>query len=700
MDIRRRALALVPFALLAACSGTEATRSCESDLDCGAPGEAHCDAGICVANGPPAVSVRAPSGPLLTHTLLRFTAAVSEPEAEDVAVAWSVAPLSAGCAGDVDALAGDPPAADAALWCAGTYEITATATDPWGHSSAASAVVSVSAAQGAPAVAATGAAAATHRCSGDPLACEAVGPGGATTFSLAASGTGGALTYGWTALPPERAPAATASFSPAATVPNPTVAIGSAGTPIAGPWRFRVRVLNELGLIAQAVVVVDVGNRPPSVTAPGFASDHRYDPAARRYVVETVLAPTVVDPDGDPVSATFEVSESPPSGCSVELTPDAPPAVRLVLSCADPASLLDVERSVVVAADDGNGGSQGATAPLEVRNRAPQFALVEGGAVTPALSVAHSVGACAAGGGSCYLVHERSPVVASDPDGDPLPAYELSAEVGPSSPQSYGRAWRDAGGAPWYEFGTPAPPAGDPAQFRGVNGESAFRLRARVQDPFGTEATAAIDLVVQNRPPAITAPASTTLAHQYDRGAAAYLAGAVVGGAADPDGDPVALAFEGDASCATSRLGDVVRAECAWPSHPAAQATHPFTLTGSDGWDSVSAATALAVTNGAPVPEPATVQACECVCDEWDTRYPDRCVLWVWAASGPVTVPVVFSEPEGDPVLVAGSKTCYEPGCSVTATASPSFTIRLWDGVAASDVPVTASCPLAPAVCK
>ena len=697
MKLHPRAVLLAASFHLVSCGGAENARSCRVDADCGAEGEVLCDQGTCVANGAPSVAVLAPPGSPLTNAVHTFTATVAEPEGESVQVAWSVLATSGGCPGDADPVADAAFAAEVAFWCPGTYEVVATAADPWGHAGTARATVSVAQATGAPDVSGGDPLTVGHRCTGSPLACEAVTEGGSTSLPLGSTGTGGTLAFEWTAVPPPGASGATATFDPSAEVAAPTVTIRSAGGPLAGEWRFRVRVRNELDLVAQDVSIVMVTNREPTIVATGFAADHLFDGSS--FTVAARLAPGVSDPDGDAVIPSFTLLESVPNECAFGIAPEEDRSALLTISCADPRQLIgEVERAIRVVADDGNGGRAEATVPLQIGNRPPAIS------PPPGKSAGHAVGPCDGGAGSCYLATTAPGFSASDPDGDPLSLIDVDALVDPSRSSSYGRSWRDAQDVAQVEFGTPV---GLPVEFRSAAGATGFTVRGRVRDAFDAEASTSFPLTVTNRAPSVTIASTTSAGHVYDAVAKRWVASAVVGTVVDPDGDPLQADFTGDAECAGHEMvGSAIRVDCTRaydtadvtvPPLPGFAGSHAVAFMATDGWASGAGSGSLAVANSAPVGGAFAyaTQACRCQC----VGGGDLCTEGQYFLGGPVTYPIAYADADGDPALVDGSRICRPGACSRTFTATTSshqfhHTANEGTATVGIDATVTVTCPL------
>lgn len=704
---------LAPLALsaallhLAACGGGgETARGCQVDADCGAEGEAHCDRGVCVANGAPSVTVLAPASSLPSNTLQRFGATAADPEGEAVEVTWSVVAVSDGCPGDAEAVEDPAFAAEVAFWCPGTYEVVATARDPWGHVGSGRAAVAVVASAGAPSLVAGGDLAADHRCEGEPIRCEAIGPGGITAFPLSASGAspgGGILDYEWKALPPTGAEEALATFAPGPSGPAPAVSLESPGTAIAGTWSMRVRVRNEEGLWAQDVQRLIVGNRPPAIgLAPAqFSGHHRHEEA--RYVADVPLALDATDPDGDPVRAAFALSASIAHGCSHGFAPDGPLTSQLTLSCLDPAELAgEVAWTVAATVSDANGASATRSIPLRILNRPPFFEM-EGGAAVPAYAtVPHVFEPCAQAAGRCYRTDELA-IVPRDPDGDPL-VSSAAPGLEAGRPHSRGAGWIDPTGVARFAFETDG---GHAAEFRAADGASGFSAVVSAEDPFGASASLSLPVRIANAAPVIeVAQAIVAAGHFYDRAASRYhVPPAAVASIHDPDGDPVLGGGVGDALCTLTGGAGVVEAGCELPflaagasvtPLPSLTGDHPLAAMARDGWETTWAEVTLRVTNGAPVPEPPYVfevesSDCTCVCAAEDTH--GGCLRREWIPP-PVEVPLRFTEPEDDPVL-AGGRVCLAGSCTALEEPGPRAA-SIDDGAAAATVEFTVSVDCSP----
>lgn len=722
---------LVLFLLAVAPAGCgpasrDAVRECAIDADCGPA--VRCVQGACQASRAPTADFALPAE-LATHRLVTALAVVTDPDVDDTVAGWSwtVTRVSAACDADVDV--GDGPRLEAVFWCPGTYEVSLLVSDAAGAVSApARRTVTVATLAGAPSVSAGPAVAIDHRCAGMPLRCELT-----QAVALSADGLaplGGPLTYAWAALPPDpsrAAASATVTHSP--TAGDALLMLSTAGGPISGAWRLRVRAQDALGNLAQAFQLVTVGNREPVVDATALALDHRYDGA---YRVDGALAVPASDPDGDPVEVGLAMQEPAGSGCSATLT-GAAAGATLALSCPAPGGLLAAGRAVVATATDVNGASVAAAVPVTALNRLPVLRPRAGAGLTT-LALDHGVGPCPVGGGTCFLVSGDDPFLATDPDGDPITAVTLLPRVEAGRPTSSGAALTGAAGAT-FRFATAL---AFPAEFRSPTGESGFSLTATASDPFGTSAAAQPGLAIRilNRPPALAqALASVSTGHRYDAGLGAYLAAAELAAFVDPDGDPLAVdGLSDDPDCGALTLaGGVVSVSCrrdfaitptATPTVAGFAGQHALTPGVSDGWDTTRHATTLVVENQPPTVASysGAVEVCTCACPSSEPLDPSQCPVpsrWT-AEAGTFTLPQRPGDTDGDPLRVTfraaygqpagtyvnpASTTALPQDCAATATSptsSVTVEVSVSDGVgSASGVwsvgPIT--CALEGVVC-
>jgi hypothetical protein len=692
--------------------------TCQVDLECG-PG-AYCVEGAChAAVAPQATFTVPPSVAAARLVTLAGDASDADPRDSVTAWQWTVTALTAGCEAEPESTTDGALAV--VFWCAGTYEVSLSATDSHGLTGAAHReVVTVAPAARQPLVTVGAAAAVGHRCAGTPLRCELE-----TSVPLSAAGVdprGGPVTYRWRAIPPspDRAQAS-ATITPG-DGPSATAQIASDGTAISGGWRFRVRVEDADGNLGQAFQALEVGNRPPVVEAAASTLQHQY--AGGVYRAAGPVAMAVTDPDGDPVSGELVLVEPAGSGCTGSLTAAGPGAGVVDLSCLQPAS-LGLERTLTLHAADVNGATADAQAPLQILNRPP--VLVQAGPpASGILDVDHTVGPCPAGGGDCFLAAGTAHFVASDPDGDPLGDLAIAA------------LWPESFTATAGEVGTGADPAfrfatrvSEPGQFRDTDGTTFFSVRATVADALGGSTQLVLPLRIGNRPPVLrlAAPEVST-GHRYDPAAGLYLASAGLMTFEDPDGDPLLpVGSRSGGPCNDfSVAGGQLQVGCrlAYPLSagglpPLASFLGRYTVNGqvSDGWELTAASSGLTISNQKPVGTPTSgaLEACECLCPKTDAD--GNCLgtaHWrVAAAASAQFLPVSVLEADGDPIratytpLANGSviapQTVLAPnlGAPFTTGAFPvTYRIDLDDGTGpvSTTVDVTGlTCPQAGQVC-
>jgi hypothetical protein len=649
----RPAIAAATLSLVVGCSASPSARDCLQDADCGVGNVCHL--GTCSTNGPPTATFAAPVA-ATTHREVTLLPTTTDPEGRPVALRWSLRAVSGGC--DPDAEAGDGGAITAIFWCAGTYEATVLPVDDLGLEGAAAVrAFDVAAAEGAPTVRTGAAVAAEHRCDREAGSCEVIGPDLSTSLRLGATGTdpgGAALSFSWSASPPEAAagdPLLAIAFAPGPNVDAPIATITNGGGALAGVYRFRVRVRNPSGLVAQAFQEVVVSNRPPTLGATAFELAHAF--ADGLYVAEGLLDPDAADPDGDAVSLLAELAPPPPAGCSEAVAPDGEGHVLVRIACALPAGLIgDAPRTLVVAAVDANGELASRAVPLAVGNRAPTLLL--DAAWSDGFVVDHRVEGCTPPGlGSCFVADGIDPFVAVDPDGDPLDAYQFSVLVAADRTASRGFA-SIAGAAHAFRFETPV---ASPTQFRSASGVTGFSVRAHVQDPWGTAASATLPLAIRNRAPTLVeAVPAASAPHRYDAAGRRYLATVTGPLFEDPDGDPLLPTLLPARACDAVALdGGRATFTCARSWDYALGGTPPladFLIAGparvvaSDGWASASATTVITLldrpaTVAAPV---STSESCACV---------SAIYCWRFAATSVgLPLPVELVDPDGDPALV------------------------------------------------
>ncbi|MGB8929656.1 MAG: hypothetical protein WCC48_00235 [Anaeromyxobacteraceae bacterium] len=675
----RSAAAIATLLGCVACSSSTSVRDCSSDADCGDGNLCH--QGACAANAPPAASLPAVAA-TTTHRLFTLTGSGTDPERRPVTLRWAVRAIEGGCEPDVEPV--DGTSVDVICWCAGRYEASAVPADDLGLEGApAVQTFEVTAAVDPPSVITGRTIAATHACDGAVPACAVLDSGGSPTLSLGAAGTdpsGTELSYEWTVFPPPGVVAdgaLAAIFEPSAGVALPTVTITNAGGPIAGTYRFRVRARNPQGLVAQGIQEVTVANSAPVLRGEALAVPHRCD--GIQYLGEGEIELGASDPDGDLLRITSFQPSSPVAGCTEEFTLDEVlRTVRVRISCASATSLLgEAQRTLTLTIDDRNGGTATAQLPLTIANRAPIVVAAAAAAGSP-LAVDHRVEPCIlAAGGACFVSDGTDPFTVSDPDGDPLGEYELSATVGVDRPSSIGIVSLD-GVTRRFRFETPTT---SPLEFRSATGASGFLLTASVKDPWGVTGSASIPLAIGNRAPIVKeAVTQVSVFHAYDAAARRYAATASGSLFEDPDGDPLLPSAGAGSACSSVTL-DAGRAVigCARPWDYALGGVPPLgefatnhfaAISASDGWATAEATTAVTIldrpaTIAVPV---TTIESCECApgIGTWKYRLDTTAVR----------LPALLADPDGDPACVslnllsfqshASSVTCLPGWCYPT----------------------------------
>jgi hypothetical protein len=625
---------------------------CASDGDCGAGNVCH--HGACAANAAPLAAFTAPAAPT-THRVITLSGTATDPEGRAATLRWAVRAVEGGCEPDLGPAAG--LSTDLVFWCPGRYEVAAVPVDDLGFEGPpALQVVEVTAAAGAPSVTAGLAISATHRCDAAVPSCEVLGPGGATSLSLGAAGTdpgGAALAYEWTAIPPagvggDDAPLSV-TFAPGADVAQPTVTVSNAGGAIAGRHRFRVRVRNPQGLVAQAWQEVTVGNSAPVPLPANLSVPHRFDGV--RYVAEGDLVIGAYDPDGDLLTVAALLPSEPAPECIESFEPGVGATVGVHVACQSAASLIGATaRTLAITIADPNGGSLPVEAPLVIENRAPVVSLAAGAS----LSADHRVEPCIlAAGSACFVADGPDPFTFEDPDGDPLGEYELVASVAAKQSSSRGIVSL-VGAARTFRFETPSTL---PLEFRSASGASGFALAATVRDPWST-GSATASFTIANRAPIVkTAVPAVSVPHAYDAAARRYVATASGPVFEDPDGDPLQPSAAPYPNCNRVTL-DAGRAviDCSLPWDYWFGGVPPLSdfarenyasITASDGWETASSATAVTILDRPAIlaVQDVSIERCACLLDYTGWRYgPDTTAI---------RVPALLADPDGDPAYVA-----------------------------------------------
>jgi hypothetical protein len=708
------------FAVLAAAcaggAGDPAPHACQADPDCSAG--AWCVRGACVADTPPAVEMNVPS-PIRSNLEVELTAAASDPDPGDsvAGVSWSITPLS-GCAPDV-ATSSDPTLRTI-FWCAGSYRVELAAVDRAGVERRIARTIEVEPSPGAPSVTAGADFPAGHLCAGAPLSCAVLPKDGRNALALSAGGSdpdGGALTFEWIPVPPAGVEAQV-TFDPSSAVPQPTVHIQTAGGAIAGTWRFKARVRDAQGLLAQAVQTMEVENLPPVIVTTAFELPHRYE--APSYLVDAALAPVVEDPEGDPVVLGLEYLESPAGACASSLTTPADGGARLQISCLDPVALIGgVGRSVTITAMDSNGAPAVFDVPIRILNSPP--------VVTPGTVaiVDHTVEDCAAE--RCFVASGRSIFTVTDPDGDPLSPISLDVQVAGFKPSTSTETGVDDAG-PWYKVRTKT---FAPLEFRAANSSTGFTLVGSARDPWDVASWSA-PILIRNNAPGWSAPQPARLAaHRYDAAQRAFLATGPVGAFRDPDGDPISLTVQGDPACSregTVGADGILKATCKapydWTSAAASPlpgflGTRDLSVTVADAWEAYSLATDLTIPNATPDPVSAAIEADQCVCACVKMNAAGDCISSSYRFAAKSKTVTVATDGDNDPLTVSLASTgpspnavptsvrCLGGACTVPVSLNSLGTYTIdataTDGVATGSqgtIRITATCSLIAQPCS
>jgi hypothetical protein len=550
-------------AVAGACGSLPAGRNCAVRSDC--PPDAHCRAGVCVADRPPVAVITAPASPR-SNLLLSFGAHAShDPDPGDAvsAYAWGVRP-----AGPVDAAcepmmgsARDLAEVTVLFPCGGEFEVSLVVKDSLGLESApAVRRILVDASTDPPHVVVGADGMRDHHCTGTPLRCTMWdGAGDAFLLSAQASGPlGVTFRYHWSATPPPELagqPAPRVIFFPGPDAEAPAVQVETDGTAIAGDWRFDVVATDSRGMADAAHQRVRIANRPPVVTGGGtVVVHHAYDPALRRFTAWGTTPPAAwSDPDGDPVTplgVAFGHSGDGPGATfgGVDLGDRAQFTIAVPHGATGSPAFLTgpgATRVVDFPVADANGARASARWAVEVDNRLPRLE-----SAVPALAVPHAYDAA----GVRYVAQAALSTWVDD-DGDPL-VPSVSGDARCAEVSAEGRVVGAASRARAV-VGCALPYPGVPAVEALAGGHD---LMVTMSDPWGAGPAQASHVEIGNRAPRLLATSVMLVASCTPIGAccddglalgcrAHEVVMAPSSGEArlvvDDDGDPLALGLPG-----------------------------------------------------------------------------------------------------------------------------------------------------------
>jgi hypothetical protein len=515
MDKGTVSLLLAALAAVAgACGSLPAGRTCAARSDC--PPDAHCRAGVCVADQPPVAVITAPAAPR-SNLLLSFGAHAShDPDPGDAVTgyAWGVRPagLVDGACQPMMGSARDLPDVTLLFPCGGEFEVSLVVEDSLGLESApAIRRILVDVSTDPPHVVAGADGTRDHRCTGTPPRCT-MWDGAGDTFPLSAQASGPigvTFRYHWSATPPPELAGQAAPrviFLPGPDAEAPEVRVETDGSAIAGDWTFDVVATDSRGMADAAHQRLRIANRPPVVAGGGtVVVHHAYDPVLRRFTASGTTPPVAwSDPDGDPVTplgVAFGHSGDGPGSTfgGVDLGDRAQFAVVVPHGPAGSPAFLTgpgATRIVEFPVADANGARASARWAVEVDNRLPRLE-----AAVAAVAVPHAYHAATA-----RYVAEAALSTWVDDDGDPLVPVvsgdalcaEISAEVGLAGAASRARA----------VVGCALPYPGIPAVEALAGGHD---LTVTLSDPWGAGPAQASRVEIGNRAPRLLA-ASVVLA--------------------------------------------------------------------------------------------------------------------------------------------------------------------------------------------
>jgi hypothetical protein len=516
---------------LAACSSAVEPTSCRSDDAC--PGGSRCQAGVCIAGGPPVAAIQ-PVGRVDAFALVDLDGSPShDPDGDDIVEhLWAARPVTARCA--APEIASRTPVARVRFGCEGRYEVALTVRDRVGVESEPR-VEEVEVGPPAPsALVTTGPdVSSEHRCSGVPLVCRTT-----DEITLSAATSAGSPLR-WNVEPPlDRALSNGTRVRIAGSPAAASVVIETDGGPISGDWIFRAEAYDEYGVVGTAYTRVSVENRPPVVVAiPPAPFPHAFDPVRSVFTASGEIAWTAYDPDGDPFEVSAVWRHVGDGGATFAGTVAAELgggrvtfAVEVPFGAPEEALFLrgapDLLRTIELFARDANRAESRTSLPIEIANRPPEPA---GGPVD--VRVPHRFDRL----GSRYVASAR---VGDwiDPDGDPLFVAPGAAPCDAFSVEDGTLAVECA-----------VPYEGIPAVDRiaGVH-----RVPVQVRDPWSDASAVVVhEIAILNSPPSLSRtadPASACVQRiqrcswfcvwQYVATPAEFTA---VPTALDPDGDPL-----------------------------------------------------------------------------------------------------------------------------------------------------------------
>jgi hypothetical protein len=553
-------LGLLCSAAALGCSpGAPALRTCSTEAEC--PPAARCRSGACVANAPPVPSIALPTVALQANALLSFDgSASSDPDAGDSVVshAWTFRALAAACAPPV--VAGAGPLARVRFGCAGRYAVDLTTTDEMAAAATATAEIDVASYSGPALVVVSGDVVLDHACTSPPVRCA---PTGDVVLSAAAPALApGEASFSWTVEPPPDRPIGPGRrvvLAPDSLVASPTVSIETDGEAISGDWIFTVEARDAAGVVGTATTRVSVANRPPVVVETIPVPDHAFDGSQLTASGEVTFSAS--DPDGDPLvdrSVRWHHSgDGASTFAGVLLEAPSRATFSIAVPYVVPGDALHLiggsglERTIVFAVGDVNGGVTVEGWPIRVGNRPPVLV-----SAPASFAVEHAYDPAAAAYSAVVPLSTWS-----DPDGDPLARVVGASTTDPVCPSF------DVPPSGVAIARCSLPFAGAPAvsNFAGTHA-----VVQRVQDPWEEAAqSSTVHFTIGNRPPVITstdphvsssACTVTGCCHSVpgegcllERGTAPAASTSVPSRWSDPDGDPLEVEVGASATIQQAR---------------------------------------------------------------------------------------------------------------------------------------------------